>query len=107
MTIEQLQKSSKAIEGLKERVNSELLGIFSHIITDSKPSYLSCPSCMKRVEHTADDHFCYKCNTSCDPRYFVNCKVQDHTGSLWVSFESDTKAQALSLSAPDMALLKI
>lgn len=108
MTIEQLIESSKAIQGLEEKAYSEILGIISHVNAENNLYYLSCPTCMKKVEPSGDSYFCYKCNadTICKPRYIFNCKVQDHTGSLWISIGDETGAQVLGISAPELMKMK-
>jgi hypothetical protein len=67
----------------------KLSGYVSHIITDDKMFYLSCPDCRRKVIEDVTGYRCENCNKTQSrmiPTYMLTAKLSDVSGSLFIQF---------------------
>ena len=106
-TIGNLRELEQAMDSVSEKGTwSEIVGSITSIRTSSKPFYLSCPHCKKKVAEATNE--CNKCGKEYEepqPRYIMQLSISDHFDGKWVNAYDQVGSVILGMKAPEYAKL--
>lgn len=85
---------------------SEVVASITGIKTSTRPYYLSCPHCNKKVEEaTTDCRHCTKEYERPKPKYIMQLSISDHFDGMWVNAYDEVSTIILGIKAPEYAEL--